>query len=240
MAAEAETSAEDEERSRELPGEPASFWIESMPGDGFAPLADGITVDVAVVGAGISGITAATLLKQAGKTVAVLESKEIVRGTTGYTTAKVTAGHRLVYQDLRKIFGEEGVRLYADSQRAALARVADLVAERGLECDFRRAPHYVYAESDDDLVKIESEVDAEQELGLAASYVDDIPLPFQVAGALRLDEQAQFHPRKYLLPLAQAIPGDGSHLFERTRVLDVDEGSLASCTQTGGASRRAR
>jgi glycine/D-amino acid oxidase-like deaminating enzyme/nitrite reductase/ring-hydroxylating ferredoxin subunit len=225
MAAGSETRFETAaDHARELPGEPASFWIESMPGDSFAPVTDGVAVDVAVVGGGISGITAATLLKQAGKTVAVLESKEIVRGTTGYTTAKVTAGHRLVYQDLRKLFGDEGAQLYGDSQQTALERVASLVAERGLECDFRREPHYVYAESGDDLAKIEREVEAEQQLGLPASYIDDVPLPFDVAGALRLDNQAQFHPRKYLLPLAQAIPGEGSHLFERTRVLDVEEG----------------
>src|SRR5919198_6602663 len=210
--------------SRELPGEAASFWIASMPGDGFPQLDADISVDVAVVGAGITGLTAATLLKRAGKTVAVVESKEIVRGTTGYTTAKVTAGHRLVYQDLRKTFGEEGARLYADSQQAALERVAALVEELGLDCDFRRDAHYVYAESPDDVEKIEREVETEQQLGLPATYVEETSLPFPVAGALRLDNQAQFHPRKYLLPLAQALPGDGSHVLEHTRVVDVEEG----------------
>ena len=209
---------------RELPGEAASFWIASAPGDGFPRLDADVSVDVAVVGAGITGLTAATLLKRAGKTVAMLESKQIVRGTTGYTTAKVTAGHRLVYQDLRKIFGEEGARLYADSQQAALERVAELVAELEIDCDFRRDSHYVYAESRDDLEKIEFEVEIERQLGLPASYVEETSLPFAVAGALRLDNQAQFHPRKYLLPLAQALPGDGCHVFERTRVLDVEDG----------------
>lgn len=196
-----------------------------MPGDRFAPLDRPLSVDVAVVGAGISGLTAATLLADAGKTVAVLESKEIVRGTTGYTTAKVTAGHRLVYKDLLETFGEEGAELYADSQQAALERVAALVAERGLDCDFRRESHFVFAESREDVDEIEREVEAEQQLGLPASYVEETSLPFPVAGALRLDGQAQFHPRKYLLPLAQALVRDGSHVFERTRVLDVEEGN---------------
>jgi glycine/D-amino acid oxidase-like deaminating enzyme/nitrite reductase/ring-hydroxylating ferredoxin subunit len=209
----------------ELGGERRSYWIASAAGRGFPSLAGGISVDVAVVGAGITGLTAATLLKQAGKSVAVVESKEIARGTTGYTTAKVTAGHRLVYKDLLRKFGEDGARVYAESQQAALERVAALIREREIECDFRRGAHYVYAESDSDVSEVEDEVEAEQKLGLAASFVQETTLPFQVAGALRLDDQAEFHPRKYLLPLAEALPGDGSHLFERTRVLDVEEDS---------------
>ena len=227
------------EHSRQLPGEPVSFWIASMPDDGFPPLEGRVSADVAVIGAGITGLTAATLLKRAGKTVAVLESKEIVRGTTGYTTAKVTAGHRLVYQDLRKTFGDEGARLYAESQQAALERVATLVAELGLDCDFRRDSHYVYAESSDECAKIEREVEVERELGLPASYVEQTSLPFPIAGALRLDNQAQFHPRKYLLPLARALPGNGSHLFERTRVLDAEEGDACVVrTEHGEVSAR--
>src|SRR5919204_4043250 len=177
-----EAGTQQASQSAELPGEAASFWIASMPGEGFPRLDGDISVDVAVVGAGITGLTAAMLLKRAGKTVAVVESKEIARGTTGYTTAKVTAGHRLVYQDLRKTFGDEGARLYADSQQAALERVAELIAEFDLDCDFRRDSHYVYAESRDDLAKVEREVEVEQELGLPASYVDEISLPFPVAG----------------------------------------------------------
>jgi glycine/D-amino acid oxidase-like deaminating enzyme/nitrite reductase/ring-hydroxylating ferredoxin subunit len=206
-------------------GERQSYWIASAAGGGFPSLDGAISVDVAIVGAGITGLTAATLLKQAGKSVAVIESKQVARGTTGYTTAKVTAGHRLVYKDLRSKFGEDGARLYAESQQAALERTAALIEERAIECDFRRRAHYVYAESDSDVSNVEDEVEAEQKVGLPASFVQETTLPFEVAGALRLDDQAEFHPRKYLLPLAEALPGDGSHLFEQTRVLDVDEGS---------------
>jgi glycine/D-amino acid oxidase-like deaminating enzyme/nitrite reductase/ring-hydroxylating ferredoxin subunit len=209
----------------ELGGERRSYWIASAAGDGFPSLTNGVSVDVAVVGGGITGLTAATLLKQAGKSVALIESKQIARGTTGYTTAKVTAGHRLVYKDLLSKFGEEGARLYAESQQVALERVAALIDERAIECDFRRGAHYVYAESDSDISDVEDEVEAEQKVGLPASFVQETALPFAVPGALRLDNQAEFHPRKYLLPLAEALPGDGSHLFERTRVLDVEEAS---------------
>ena len=97
-----------------------SFWIGTTPETDYPQLTDQISVDVAVVGAGITGITAAVLLKRAGKTVALIDLKRIVHGATGYTTAKVTSGHGLGYSKIREAFGEEGARIYAEANQAAL------------------------------------------------------------------------------------------------------------------------
>ena len=205
-----------------------SFWVESTPETDYAPLAGRVSVDVAVIGAGITGLTSATLLKREGKTVAVVEAKRIVRGATGYTTAKVTSGHGVIYSELMKTFGAEGARRYAEANQAALERVARFVDEDGIDCDFERKANYVYAESREEIESLEREVEAARSCGLGASFVEDTPLPYEVAGAVRLADQAQFHPRKYLLALAQTIPGDGSHVFELTRALDVDAGSACA------------
>ncbi|MCW9680198.1 FAD-dependent oxidoreductase [Dolichospermum planctonicum UHCC 0167] len=63
-----------------LTGKPISFWIDSTPKTTYPPLENNISVDVAIIGGGIVGMTAATLLKRAGKTVAVIESRQIVTG----------------------------------------------------------------------------------------------------------------------------------------------------------------
>ena len=60
-----------------------SFWVETTPDTDYAPLEGDLDVDVCVIGAGITGITAAVLLKREGKSVALVESKRIVRGATG-------------------------------------------------------------------------------------------------------------------------------------------------------------
>src|ERR671911_2957333 len=127
-----------------------SFWIGTTPETDYPRLSDGVSVDVAVVGAGITGITAAVLLKRAGKTVALLDSKRIVHGASGYTTAKVTSGHGASYAKIRKTFGEDGARTYAEANEAGLARIAQFVDEDGIDCDFERRPNYLYAESEQD------------------------------------------------------------------------------------------
>ena len=216
---------------------PVSYWVDSTPETAYPSLAATVSVDVAVLGAGITGLTAATLLKRAGKTVAVVEAKRAGHGVTGYTTAKLTAGQGIVYQDLIKNFGEQGARTYAESNQAAIEQVARFVSDASIDCDFERAANYVYTESPDEVERIRAEVDAAARVGLPASFVTESSLPYPIAGAIRLENQAQFHPRKYVLGLAAGIPGDGSHVFEATRATGVQEGDPCRVETSRGPLR---
>jgi glycine/D-amino acid oxidase-like deaminating enzyme/nitrite reductase/ring-hydroxylating ferredoxin subunit len=208
----------------QLPDRVESYWIASTEAPEFPPLEGDVSVDAAVVGAGITGVMTATLLKRAGKTVALLDSKRILRGATGYTTAKLTAGHNVVYSHLERHFGAEDARLYAAANLSAVETVARMAADEGIECDLERTRNYVYSEAEGEVETLRAEAEAARRAGLPASFTRETELPFAVAGAVVLEEQAQFHPRKFLLPLARGLPGDGSHVFELTRVRDVREG----------------
>jgi glycine/D-amino acid oxidase-like deaminating enzyme/nitrite reductase/ring-hydroxylating ferredoxin subunit len=215
-----------------------SFWLETTPGTDSPPLNGDLEVDVCVIGGGITGLTAAVLLKREGKSVAVIEAKRIVRGVTGYTTAKITSGHGAIYGDLEGSFGVEGARIYAEANQAAIERIARFVEEDGIDCDFERKANYVYAESEEEVEQLRREAEAAQRAGLLASFVPVTPLPYEVAGAVRLENQAQFHPRKYLLALAATLPGDGSHVFEQTTATDVDQGDPHVKTERGTVRAR--
>ena len=217
----------------------SSYWIESTPETGYPELAGDVEVDVAVVGAGITGITAALLLKRAGKSVALLEMKRICRGATGYTTAKVTAGHNLIYDWLEKKHGAEGARLYAEANSSALEQIRALAGELAPDCDLETRANYAYTENPESVEQIRAEVAAAKRAGLPAEFVTESSLPFSIAGAIRLENQAQFHPRKYLLPLAGEVDGDGSYVFEETRVRDVRHG-MPCVVETDAGLVRAR
>ena len=219
--------------------EPRSLWIETTPETSYAALSAKIDVDIVVVGAGIVGITAAFLLKRGGKSVAVVDSKRILHGATGYTTAKVTAAHGIVYSRVEKKFGADGARIYADANQSALELIARLVEEESIDCEFERKTNYVYCESADEAKQIEQEVEAARGAGLNGHLVKETPLPYAIHSALRLDDQAQFHPRKYLLCLAEAVDGDGSSVLESTRVLDV-KGSSPVRIETASGTLTAR
>ncbi|MCU4801633.1 FAD-dependent oxidoreductase [Halobacteria archaeon HArc-gm2] len=221
-----DTASRDDHRGTHEP-----IWIDRSESTDYDPLDGGLDVDVAVVGGGIVGVTTALKLKERGKSVALLERDRILLGVTGHTTAKVTALHGLIYDYLTDHVGEEQARLYAEANEAAIDDVAETVSEYDIDCDFERAPAYTYtperAEDPDyrrHRREIRAEVEAARRAGLDASFVEATDLPYDVGGAVRVADQAHFHPRNYLLELARRVPGDGSHVFEETTVEDVDGG----------------
>ena len=200
-----------------------SYWVESVDVPSFPRLESDVDVDVCVVGAGIVGITTAVLLKRAGKRVAVVEMDGVLRGATGYTTAKVSSTQSTIYHQLISEHGEDTAIAYAAAQETALAQIRAFVDE-GIDCDFETKTNYVYAESADQVDSIRNEVEAAQKAGLECSFVDETELPYGIAGALKQEDQAQFHPVKYLAHFLPELTKDGSHVFENSRVTDVDEG----------------
>ncbi|MET7699254.1 FAD-dependent oxidoreductase [Streptomyces sp. NPDC005485] len=213
-----------------------SYWIETAPPGEPAPTAEGeIAVDVAVVGAGIAGLSTAWELARRGLGVAVLEADRVAAGVTGHTTAKLSALHTLVYEQLRSTRGAEAARLYARSQTEAIRRAAEIVDLLGIDCDWEDTSAYTYVRDAARADELRAEAAAAAEAGLPAEYVTETELPFPVAGAVRVDEQAQFHPRKYLLALADDIRRLGGVVHERTRVVGLKEGEPCVLTTETGA-----
>jgi glycine/D-amino acid oxidase-like deaminating enzyme/nitrite reductase/ring-hydroxylating ferredoxin subunit len=216
-----------------------SWWVESAPGPRYPELPpEGLDVDVAVLGGGIAGLTTAYALALDGRRdVVVIEAGRIVGGVTGYTTAKVTVAHNLVYADLTDRFDAQLARDYATSQSDALAWVRDTVDREGIDCELETRPSLVYTEVADDRESVEAEVRAAQACGLPASLVTDSDLPYDVVAGVRLEDQAQFHPRRYLLALAERFVALGGRIYESTAALDVDPGTPCVVTTSRGQVR---
>lgn len=198
------------------------------------------TADVAVIGAGMAGLSTAWELTRAGRSVVVLEADRVAAGVTGYTTAKLTAAHSLVYEHLRRTRGSEGARQYARSQQAAVERVGAVAAELGIDCDFERSSALTFTTDPQHRAVFEAEAEAAAEAGLDASFVTETDLPLPVAAAVRVAHQAQFHPRKYLLALADDLTARGGVIHERTRVTGLTEGSPCKVTTERGTTITAK
>ena len=214
-----------------------SYWMLSAGASAHPPLEPGSVteVDVAVVGGGVAGLSVAWELARTGRSVAVLEADRIAAGVTGHTTGKVSALHGLVYSYLREKRGAEDARLYAYSQQQSIDHLEAVAQELGIGCDWERVPAYTFVESEHHADEIRAEAEAAREAGLPASLVTETGLPFPVCAAVRVEDQAQFHPRKYLLALADDLLRRGGRIHERTRVTGLDEGDPCRVVTENGA-----
>jgi glycine/D-amino acid oxidase-like deaminating enzyme/nitrite reductase/ring-hydroxylating ferredoxin subunit len=216
-----------------------SVWTAGVEASTFPALRGDLAVDVAVVGAGISGLTAAALLARDGRLVAVLEMDRVGAGETGRTTAHLTEAVDARYHDLAADFGQDGARLVGESSRASITQIERLAAEHRIACDLRRLPGYLYTERRTDIAALEDEFVAARDAGARVALVHDVPLPFPTAAALRFDEQAIVHPLRYLSGLARALAAAGVRLFEKTRALEVEDGEPCRvATEAGMVSAR--
>jgi glycine/D-amino acid oxidase-like deaminating enzyme/nitrite reductase/ring-hydroxylating ferredoxin subunit len=214
-----------------------SPWLDTTPSGPTHPALDrDLDVDVCVIGAGIAGLSAALALSESGRSIAVLEADRVGAGVTGYTTAKVTALHGLVYDELRSGHGADGARVYAEANAAAVDLVEKWAGDLGIDCDWQRKPAFTYTEDPDQVRKLEKEVEAALGAGLPVELVAETDLPFPVEAAIRLDGQGEFHPRKYLLGIAEALTGRGVQIFEKTTATAVKE-SGDGCTVTAAGGR---
>ncbi|MFN2329462.1 MAG: FAD-dependent oxidoreductase [Chromatocurvus sp.] len=201
----------------------ASLWTATADVPTFPPLAGGAETDVLVIGAGIVGLTLADLLKRAGRSVVLIEAKRIGAQVTGRSTAKLTALQGLAYSQILEKHNLAAARSYAQAHSQAIEYVATRATEAGIECDLRREPAFTVSEAPDGMRRIHAEARAARDAGLAAEVVDSVPLPFPVAGAVRLDNQIAFHPQRYLAGLAHLVHGNAGQIFEQTRALSVEE-----------------
>ncbi|HVL31238.1 MAG TPA: FAD-dependent oxidoreductase [Solirubrobacteraceae bacterium] len=203
-----------------------SVWIETGPPQpAFPQLEEDVRADVAVVGGGIVGITTAALLAERGVRVVLLEADRVAHGVTGHTTAKVSSQHGMIYSQLRSRFGDDAARTYGEANEAALEWIAERVRRDGIDCDFRRRPSYAYVTEPSDRSQAEDEAQAARDLGLPASLVESTPLPYPVEAAVRFDDQAEFHVRKYLMALVEGLsaPESGCRIYEHSRAVEVDD-----------------
>ncbi|MBU8880466.1 FAD-dependent oxidoreductase [Bacillus sp. FJAT-29790] len=206
-----------------MPQYPESYWRDlSLPS--FGKLSEHISADIVIVGGGITGITAGYLLVKEGFKVAILEAGQILSGTTGHTTAKVTAQHGLIYDELISHFGLEKAKLFYEASTGALDFIRNTTKEKQIDCDFSNEDAFMYATSDEYAKKIEKELDAYRKIGINGSLVDGIPFDISTKATLMMRNQAQFHPLKYLQRLLQDFVEFGGVVYENTTATDIGEG----------------
>ena len=205
-----------------------SIWTQTTQLPTFDALRSNLKTDILIIGGGMAGVLCACKLAQAGVDYALVEANLICGGITQNTTAKITFQHGLIYDKLIHEFGTERARLYLEANQKALEEYRALC--RDIDCDFEEKDAFVYSASKQ--WKLERELQALDRLGCKAEFTTDIPLPLPVAGAVKFERQAQFHPLKFIAAIAKDL-----RIFEHTKVLELGPGTAVTNGGTVSADK---
>jgi glycine/D-amino acid oxidase-like deaminating enzyme/nitrite reductase/ring-hydroxylating ferredoxin subunit len=205
-----------------------SYWHASSKLPVFPSLSNDLEVDVVVVGAGLTGITAAHLLKKEGKKVALIERHRCAGAETGQTTAHLTYVTDQRLHHLVKVFGKDAAKAFWEAGMAAIDQISAIVQSARMDCEFKWAPGYLHGRltgSDPkDRELLEKDMECAAHVGIDARWVDSVPYALQPG--IKFPNQAKFHPLKYLAPLLTGIAGNGSYVFENTEMTEVESKPL--------------
>ncbi|MCG6156462.1 FAD-dependent oxidoreductase [Rubinisphaera margarita] len=197
-----------------------SFWVRD-PTTGsagltqrFDRLADDLYTEVAIVGAGITGLSTAIELLDRGFQVSVFEASLIGAGTTGASTGHLDAhpeyGPSNLLKTLKLSVAREVVQLRL--------RAIDQIEQRaGSGCDFQRVPGWHYGETIRDREQLQTDCELCGQLGLETSWEENLPIRHGACG-YRIKGMARIDSYAYLQDLAERVVKAGGRIFENTHV----------------------
>jgi glycine/D-amino acid oxidase-like deaminating enzyme/nitrite reductase/ring-hydroxylating ferredoxin subunit len=217
-----------------------SIWIATTPSTDYEPLRSDVQADVAIVGGGITGLTAAWLLARAGASVVLVERGRIAMSETGHTTAHVVEAVDADYGRLLRDHGEDDARLNTEAIRASIRQMASIVEELALDCDFRAVDGFLFTEDEEGEEYLDRQRESLARAGVEAERVSSVPLPFPNRGGLRFRDQRVVHVREYLLGVARAAAEKGARICESTTAVEVEAprgGGLAAVRTEAGSVR---
>lgn len=216
------------------------IWYSGCEVPSHPPLAENAHADVCVVGAGISGLTAAYLLARSGKSVIVLDEKPIGGGETGRTSAHLASALDDRFHALERALGLDATRLHYQSHAAAIDEIERITNDCGIACEFERLDGLLLGDENARGTDLEEEFAAAQRVGVdGVELLGAVPRPFvDKTPCVRFPLQARFHPLRYLVGLARAAQRLGARIHCGARVTDLaGDGPVVATLRSGHTVR---
>jgi glycine/D-amino acid oxidase-like deaminating enzyme len=210
---------------------PSNYWLETVQMPAGTPGDLPERVDVAIVGAGFTGLSAARTLAKHGAGVAVLETNTIGWGASSRNGGMVLTGMKLGVETLENRYGLEAARRMYAASLASIDAVEQIIGEEEIDCDFARCGHLEVAckQSHFDSYARSIEIVA-REFNHRLRVVPKSQLSTEIGSAIYyggiVDEvSAGLNPARFVAGLGRAALHAGANVFENTRVERIERTS---------------
>ncbi|TDS13160.1 FAD-dependent oxidoreductase [Sphingobacterium paludis] len=222
-------------------GKNRSIW-QDVPDRTLGSIADPGDVDVLIIGAGITGLTAALALQEQGQLCCVLEAQSIAFGTTGGTSAHLNTVLDTPYSDIIQQHGLDKAKDVLHSTRRAIEWIHYNVDKYAIDCDLTECNGQMYATTEDEKKELQKIKEAIVQLGISCKEIDELAIPVKPLYAIEFAEQGHFNPTKYVLGMASAFEALGGRILTQALVQHVtrEEGRLSVTTADGRVFRSDR
>lgn len=208
-------------KQNNLPKNRQSFWLATEEEMNFPKLQENIKIDIAIIGGGIAGVLTAYSLHQAGKKVALIEGREFCNGTTGNTTAKLSAQHQLIYDELINRYGNEHAKLFYEANMEGIQYIKEIAEHLDIDCGLEEQSAYVYTENPTLNEPFEHEAKAYETLGVRGSLQKALPFNKDIELAIKMDHQRQFHPTKFIQGVLRELKKHAVAIYEHSLIKDL-------------------
>lgn len=209
----------------------SSIWEKGAVLPSFPSVGEDRQTEVLIIGGGMTGLLCGYFLEKQGRDYMILEQGRIAEGTTKNTTAKLTWQHGLIYDRLRRTMGRDTAAAYLAAGSKALNAFEHIIAEQNIDCDYEKADSYVYSTAVNEIPALLQEAETITALGGKGDFVEHVEIPLKVSGAVRVKNQASFHPLRFLEGLVPEM-----NIFERSFVKDIKKQSGGYAAEVTGES----
>lgn len=177
--------------------------------------------NILIIGAGLSGLNTAYLLMNKGYKIGIIDASNVGYGTSGYTTAKISVQHNLIYDYLIRNYSLETAKEYYNANLDGISLYKSIISDNKIDCNFEKDDSILFTTNSDKIYDLKNEYDAYKKLNIDCELNEDFNLPFPIYAGLTIKNQYKFNPLKYLFSLANILINNNVQIYENVRAIDI-------------------
>lgn len=209
-----------------------SLWFTDVHKKKYPKLKRDITVDVLIIGGGITGLSTAYYLKEENLKVALVDRDFLAHGASGRNTGKINYLQETIYSDLTTMYSFDVAKQYLYSQDLAISLLRNTILDEEINCDLKKVTSYVFTEDEDEVLKIKKEKEVLEKIGLDVKEYTHVAGKVGCQYMIGVDNTYTFHPVKYLYSLAEICKKNKISIYEKTKVIHIKKKGSGYCCET--------